>query len=294
MKPLSDLAKLHTQYCQEDGQFDTHIEGLILYRASFPQLNMASVMRPAIGLVVQGAKKVSLGNRHWSYGASDYLLICAELPLHSTITQATWQAPYLGLSIDLDLADVTEMAARAGIDFTAVSSHPCPVSVQQVGEELADAIGRFVRLLRHPSDARAMAPLLRKEIVYYLLRSGQAPALKRIAISTPGYSALEALRWLRENFREPLSIESLARSLSVSPSGLHHQFKALTSTSPLQYQKLLRLQEARNLLLTESDTASNIGQRVGYRSPSQFSREYKRLCGGPPSGEAARWKRSAR
>lgn len=293
METLKKIKEQVSSYCSQDGSFNTPIEGLNLYRASRPQTNAACVIKPAIGLVVQGAKRVYLGNKHWTYKASDYLLISAELPLHSSVIEAGYQAPYLGLSLELDLACVTEVATEVGIDFGTLDCHPSPLTVRGLENEMKEAIVRYVGLLKRPSEAPFLAPLIRKEIIFYLLRSGQAPSLKRITMATPGSSILEALRWLRLNFREQLRIEELAESLSISPSSLHHQFKALTSTSPLQYQKLLRLQEARNLLITESDTAAGISEEVGYNSPSQFSREYKRLFGVSPSEEAARWRNQA-
>lgn len=277
------LVALCLSHCPEDGLFETAVPGLILSRFSHPHSVICAVSKPCLGLVLQGSKEVSLGHRRWSYGPSDYLMISADLPLNSQAVKATRSQPYLGLAVALESVEIVEVARQAGITLKSDPRDVPALTVQSLPSALAEVLERLGRLLERPQDAAVLAPLLYRELIYLLLQGPTAPMLHRLGLGESRSAALRAIRWLQENFAQPLRMEELAEHLHVSVSSLHHQFKSLTSTSPVQYQKLLRLQEARRLLMAGHAGAADAAFQVGYSSPAQFSREYKRLFGSPPS-----------
>lgn len=279
------LLEMCRRHAPHDGLFEGAVEGLVLARFSHPRHPVCSVTKPCLGVVLQGTKEVSLGATSWLYGPSDYLLISADLPLSSYSVAATVEKPYLGLALLFEPTVILEVAAQAGFGKDQFEQEIPAVTVHQMTEQLSSALHRLVSLLDRPDDSAILGPLIHREIIYHLLKTPAAQALYRLGVGESQSCALAAVRWLRDHFDQPLRIEELAERLNVSPSSLHHQFKAVTSTSPLQYQKLLRLQEARRMLLSGEFGAADAGFRVGYSSPSQFSREYKRLFGIPPSGE---------
>ncbi len=271
------------RHCPEDGVFETAVRGLALARSSRSHNTVCAVTRPGLGIVLQGSKDVFLGEKRWGYGPSDYLLVSADLPLNSHAVTASKAYPYVGLAVLLEPMEIVEVANQAGMTLTSTPEEPPALTVQTLSPDLAEVLGRLARLLDRPHDAVVLAPLIHRELIYLLLHSPVAPALHRLGVGENRGVALRAIRWLRENFARPLRVEDLAGELSVSASTLHHQFKAVTSTSPVQYQKLLRLQEARRLILGGQFGAADAAFEVGYTSPAQFSREYKRLFGAPPS-----------
>ena len=287
MSILQKLSEIAARHCPQEGSIETVLQGLHFYRSSHPRQLTCGVTGPTLGVILQGSKTVYLGQRSWTYEEGRFLLISASLPIHSRTAEATKERPYLGMSVTLESAEILGVANEASIALDQTKEYPA-LSIERLEPALEEALFRLARLVDSPEDAPTLGSLVRKEIIYLLLRGPQAPALKRLAAGETHNSALGAVRWLRENFHQPLRIEELATELNVSPSGLHHQFKSLTSTSPLQYQKLLRLQEARRLLLDGSESAASISYKVGYNSPSQFSREYKRLFGAPPRADLER------
>jgi AraC-like DNA-binding protein len=235
-----------------------------------------------------------MGNR-FIYGPDDCLVISVDLPVVGQVIEATPDVPYLAFRLNLDPGQLGALILEMGMTFSDKHHPQTGLSVTPVSTELLDAATRLVRLLEKPKDISIVAPLIMGEIFYRLLSGEHNACLRHIALSDHRQqSVTRAISWLKEHYAEPFRIETIARFARVSPSALHHNFKAVTSMSPLQYQKQLRLQEARRLMLGESVDAAMASHYVGYESPSQFSREYSRLFGAPPSRDIAQLRSLAR
>src|SRR5215216_2809747 len=267
-----ELAERIARAAREDGTVEP-LEGLQLRRASSPTEIGHSVSFPALCVVAQGSKEILLGEERYRYDPTHYLITTAELPIASQITEASEESPYLGLVLKLD---------------SAVKA----IDVNPVDAGLLDAVVRLARLLDSPAEAGFLAPLVRREIVYRLLRGEQGGRLSHIAV-LGGHRIAEAIERLRKDFDRPLRIEDVAREFGMSVSSFHHHFKAVTAMSPLQFQKQLRLREARRLMLGEDLDAASAGHRVGYGDASHFTREYKRLFGEPPARDVERLREAA-
>ncbi|MBG7614475.1 AraC family transcriptional regulator [Brevundimonas sp. BAL450] len=284
MEPLASLIARHTP---GDGMFDTAVPGMALIRQGQPTERIPVLHQPAVCIIAQGAKVVMLGEETYRYDAASHLVVSVDLPLTGQVTEASTERPYLCLRIDLEPAVLIDlMAARPPAPGGEGSRG---VHLSRTTPELADAAVRMVRLLDNPGHAAVLAPLIRREIHYWLLTGDQAGVVRQIGAPDSRLSHVtRAIAWIRDNYDRPFSIEALAREVGMSPSALHQHFKAVTAMSPLQYQKQIRLQEARRLMLSEACDAQGAGFQVGYDSPSQFSREYVRLFGAPPARDAAR------
>ncbi|GAD60127.1 MULTISPECIES: AraC family transcriptional regulator [Brevundimonas] len=267
--------------------FDTAVPGMALIRQGQPTERIPVLHQPAVCIIAQGAKVVMLGEETYRYDAASHLVVSVDLPLTGQVTEASTERPYLCLRIDLEPAVLIDlMAARPPAPGGEGSRG---VHLSRTTPELADAAVRMVRLLDNPGHAAVLAPLIRREIHYWLLTGDQAGVVRQIGAPDSRLSHVtRAIAWIRDNYDRPFSIEALAREVGMSPSALHQHFKAVTAMSPLQYQKQIRLQEARRLMLSEACDAQGAGFQVGYDSPSQFSREYVRLFGAPPARDAAR------
>jgi len=278
---MVDLTRHIQRWTGTDGSHPTSIPALTLNRWSSLQEPMMDVVQPAVCLIAQGAKDVTLGTQQYRYSPGKLLLISADVLVTSCVVQASSAVPYLGLSLALDSATVCELAAQTqGPEPLAT---PSALAVTQTDPALLDAFHRLLELLAVPSDCKILAPLVMREITYRLLMGEQGSRLRHMFVGDgASQRTLRALRYLREHYAEAIRIEDLARAVHLSPSALHQHFKSLTSLSPLQYQKHLRLHVARRLMLTERLDASEACFRVGYESPSQFSREYRRHFGAPP------------
>jgi AraC-like DNA-binding protein len=284
----AELVDRLTRAVRRDGAVEP-LEGLRLRRMSAPTELGHGVSEPSFCVIVQGAKEVLLGENRYPYDAEHYLIATAALPIASRITAASPERPYLSVVVRLDPALVGAVMAEAdGCAARAGASAVTAIDVSRLDSALLDAVVRLVRLLDSPADARFLAPLVRREIVYRLLRGEQRGRLAQIAaMGGSPHRIAEAVARLRREFDRPLRIEEVARDLGMSVSGFHHHFRALTAMSPLQFQKQLRLQEARRLMLGEGLDAASAGYRVGYSTPSHFTREYKRLFGAPPMHDVA-------
>lgn len=277
----TQLAHTLEQLTSGDGSHATDIPGLLLHRLSAPSLPTPGILCASLCVVAQGAKEVRLGDGVYRYDPEQFLLVAAHMPIESQVITASRTAPYLSLSLELDQAMVCEVAAQVPADELQGTS--AALAVSPLEPELLDAVARLVALSRNARDCAVLAPLVMREITYRLLASEQGPRLRQIALGDGSTQRiLRALRWLREHYTEPFRIEALAREVHLSPSALHQHFKSVTAMSPLQYQKQLRLHEARRLMLSDHLDAAEASFRVGYESPSQFSREYRRLFGAPP------------
>ncbi|PIG94839.1 AraC family transcriptional regulator CmrA [Gloeocapsopsis sp. IPPAS B-1203] len=276
-----------------DGMIEP-LKGLHFYRTSFPSECLHSVSIPTFCVIAQGSKEVLLGSDRYQYDPMHYLLGTVELPIASRILEATQEKPYLGLRLDLDSTLVGSVMVEAGYPSGQRSASVKAIDVSPLDADLLDAVVRLVRLLNSPAEAHVLAPLIKREIIYRLLM-GQGARLRQIAV-LGGYThhIARAVDRLRKDFNQPLRIEDIARELGMSVSGFHHHFKSVTAMSPLQFQKQLRLQEARRLMLGQNLDATSAAYRVGYDDASHFNREYKRLFGAPPMRDVERLREAAR
>ncbi len=275
---LVDLLERQTRI---DGSHPTAIRGLTLYRHAKPSPPTNVLYEPALCVIAQGSKRVLFGDREYCYDAARYLLITADVPATTRIVTATARAPYLSLRLVLDPREVGEVVAQLGPRQAIPATGALAVSA--LDPALLDSVIRLVELLDSPQDAGVLAPLVRREITYRLLVGPEGQRLRQIISGNDqGQRITRALRWLKTHYTEPLRVESLAKQAGMSPSALHRHFKSVTAQTPLQYQKHLRLQEARRLMLGEAFDAAEASFKVGYESPTQFSREYRRLFGAPP------------
>ena len=287
-----ELIERIAQATQEDGRIEP-MKGLYLNRASSAR-NLHSVSNPCFCVIAQGSKAIFLGNEHYQYDPTHYLLFTAELPIVTQVIDASLEQPYLSLRLDLDPTLVSAVVVEAGYVSQQNQASVRAIDVSALDANLLDAVVRLVRLLDSPAEARFLAPLITREIVYRLLKGEQGNRLRHIAVlGGQNHRIVKAIERFREKFDQPLQIEDVARDLGMSLSGFHHHFKAVTALSPLQFQKRLRLQEARRLMLGEDLDATSTAYRVGYNDASHFNREYKRLFGAPPMADIERLRETA-
>lgn len=282
--PNQELASIIDRFTPEDGEYRTPIDGLNLYRQSAATVWQHGAYRPCYAIVVQGRKTLTVGADTYHYGAGEYILTALDLPVSTQVTNAGSDTPYLCFGMALDSERLNELLARVDIPRQAVTAEPVRgLAVNVASPELLDASLRLLRLLDRPEDIPAMAPLIEQEILYRLLTGPNGPRLLQVAMAeSQSNRVARAVAWIRGNFVQPLRIEELAERVGMSVSSLHHHFKAVTALTPIQYQKQLRLHEARRLMIVEQLDVGSAGHRVGYQSPSQFSREYSRLYGLSP------------
>lgn len=296
--PLAELShemsRLVERFVAEDGLHASAIPGLGLARASAPSRPMQTVYTPCLCIIAQGRKEVRLGEESYVYDPLNYLVASVILPVTGRVIEASPERPYLSLALEIDPALITSLIAEMGPIAVPDTASSRALFLDRLDPRLLDAVIRLLRLLETPRDIAMLAPLALREIFYRLLLSPQGHRLYEIVIAdSQGQRIARAIEWLHKHYDQPLRIEALARSVNLSPSTLHHRFKALTALSPLQYQKQLRLQEARRLMFSENLEAAAASYRVGYESPSQFSREYSRLFGEPPQRDIARLRQAA-
>ena len=287
------LAQLIDRHIVRDGVHPTPIPRVSLIRMSRPTEALYALHEPALCIVVQGKKQVLLGDEVYLYDRNQYLVISVDLPVVGQVVEAEPETPYLCFRLDLNPVMLSELMLEANLDTQAEqpSNSGLTLSPAASAPELYSAAVRLLQLLGTPQDIDVLAPLAEREILYRLLTSEQTQKLQQIALADSKLQRVNrAISWLKENFRKPFRMETLAGEARMSPSALHQHFRAVTSMSPLQYQKQLRLQEARRLILGASLDAATAGFSVGYDSPSQFSREYRRLFGAPPLRDTSRLK----
>ena len=287
---VCELAGLIERSTGNDGLHATAIPALQFSRLSAPMpLPLRGVQEAALCLIVQGAKRAILADEVYEYDASRFVVASVDLPVTGQVTRASSEAPYLCLVLKLSPATIAEMVTEAESAKTPLPPPSRGLFLQPSSVEMLDAAIRLVKLLDAPHDIPLLAPLIEREILYRVLCSPQGAMLRHIGIAdSQGQRVAKAIHWLRQHYAQPLRIDHIAREVHMSASALHHHFKAVTAMSPLQYQKQLRLQEARRLMLSEVMDAASAGHRVGYESPSQFSREYSRMFGAPPVRDVER------
>src|SRR5215216_3349570 len=289
-----ELAERVARAVREDGAVEAP-GGLRLLRQSSPTPKDHGVSSPAFCVIAQGSKEVLLGDDCYRYDANRYLITAAALPTATRITEASEERPYLGVVLGLDPALVGSVMVEAGHPASREHAAVRAFDVSPLDAGLLDAVVRLVGLLESPSEeASFLRPLVTREIVYRLLVGEQGGRLRQIAVlGGHAHRIARALERLRKDFDQPLRIEDIARELGMSVSGFHHHFREVTAMSPLQFQKRMRLQEARRLMLAEDLDAASAGYQVGYSDASHFNREYKRLFGAPPMRDAERLREAA-
>jgi AraC-like DNA-binding protein len=293
MVEQGELAALIERYAPHEGSREV-CDKVAIIRANQPSEPTHGVFGAAMCVVAQGRKQVLSGGSVLFYDPMNYLVASVDLPVIGQVVEASPEQPYLCFRMDLDPAVIGDLLLQLGGEpALAMAQDAGPLvgamAVSQVNPPLLDAVMRMVRLLETPRDAAVLAPLIEREILYRMLLGDQGPRLAQIARADGRMRQVKrAIGWITQHFNQPFSIEELAAEARMSPSALHRHFKAVTALSPLQYQKQIRLQEARKLILAQRLDAGSAGHAVGYDSPSQFSREYARLFGAPPLRDAAR------
>ena len=265
------------------------LPGVRLMRSDRTTQPIHDVCEPTIAVVAQGVKQSVLGDRLFTYAAGDYLVVSVDLPIRAQVTQASVDAPFLGFGLALKPALIAALLMERSSAVDRAGRHVASVGVSAITPDLLDPIVRLLRLLEHPHDIPVLAPMIEREILWRLLAGEYGAALAQIGVVDSRLSQItRALRWIRANYAKSMRIDDLARLAAMSRSSFQRHFRAVTAMSPLQYQKQIRLQEARLQLLARPPDVAAVGHGVGYDSPSQFSREYRRLFGAPPGRDMAR------
>lgn len=272
----------------EDGTLDVS-SNFRLARSSSPTEPIHSMYQPAFCVVAQGRKQALLGEEVFRYDPGHYLIYTVDLPLTFQVEEASQDRPYLGFRLNLDPALVASVMMESGIEPKKSSPSLKAMDVSPLDADLLDAVVRLVRLLDASAESKVLAPLIVREIIFRLLVGGQGARLSHLlAAGTDTHRISQAIGHLREHFDQPLRMDDIAHEVGMSVSGFHHHFKSVTAMSPLQFQKQIRLQEARRLMLGEDLDAATAGYRVGYEDPAYFSRDYKKLFGAPPQRDIAK------
>lgn len=277
------LAKSISHYAKEDGHHLTEIPSLSLTRTSHKTEPMHGFYSTSICIIAQGAKKVLLDQDSYFYTPADYLVASVDLPVVAQVIEGSSEAPYLAVKLDIEPNEILNVLRETQTNTNKKECAQRGIYVSQLDSSLLNAIIRLIQLLDTPEDIPVLAPLIKKEIIYRILQGQYGERLKQLAIEGSSTHQINAvIRHIIENFEKSFKIEELAEIANMSVSSLYRHFTEVTAMSPIQFQKQLRLQKARSLLLSESNNAADIAFLVGYESPSQFSREYSRMFGRPP------------
>lgn len=277
------------KWLPEQSRLETSIPGLALTRHDENTSAIRCFYTPMIALVVQGFKRSMIGDHEANYGELHCVTVGIDMPGVFHITDASPQAPFLSLSVKLDRRIITQLITEVPSIVTAQEGEVTPIVVDEAGKDLLQVFSRLVELLDTPSRIPVLAPMIIREIHYYLLCGSQGKCLRLFNTNgTQANQIAQAISWLRENYTSPLRMEELARYVNMAPSTFNRHFKEVTSLSPLQFQKRLRLYEAERLMLLEGKDAGTAALMVGYESGSQFNREYKRQFGAPPRKDIAK------
>ncbi len=280
---LEALAESIARWTEKGDHIETAIPGMALYRREEPTPPTSGLYEPSICWAVQGAKRVVLGEDTYVYDAHHFLITSVDLPTVWQIIEASREKPCLGLMLKLDQREISQLMVDSHLPLQRAQQSSRGMSTGEVTLPLLTAFQRLIDLLDEPKDIPILAPLIQREISYRLLVGDQGTRLRQmVSVGSQSHQIARAIDWLKGNFSQQLRIDDLATQVNMSTSTFHHHFRALTAMSPLQYQKWLRLNEARRLMLTERLDATTAAFQVGYESPSQFSREYSRLFGAPP------------
>jgi AraC-like DNA-binding protein len=290
------LARCIAACAPHDGSFELRIPGLHASRSCRTNEECVHSLRlPALCIIAQGAKTVIVGQEVYEYDASRMLVFSIALPVASQVTQASHSEPYLALRLDLDPLKISEIVLKVYPNGLPPVQERNAVYVTSADVSIVNAATRLMECLVQPGDVELLAPLVADEILIRLLRSRIGPRVAQMGFAESSVHRLaKAISWLRANFSQPMKVEELAELVNMSVSSFHEHFRSVTSMSPLHYQKVLRLQEARRLMLSTMMDASTASQSVGYLSASQFSREYSRFFGSAPAKDIARLRNDSR
>ncbi|WP_262021706.1 AraC family transcriptional regulator [Vibrio quintilis] len=293
----TQISQILAKHLPQDATINSQIDNLVLARSSHAKPPLHMIHHPSLCIIVQGAKDMIIAEKTYRYDQDSFLLITQTLPAAGIILDATEEKPYLGMLFRLDRQEVADIALAVQIEhsykmsFGTKEQQQTSVFACEHSLELLEAIYRLVKLLDAPHDIEFMAPVIKREIIYRLLRSSAGPILAQMAIFDSHSNRIsKVISLIRQRFNEPLTLADLANHAHMSISSLQHHFKAITQISPLQFQKQIRLHEARRIMMTEFVDAATAGLRVGYNNQSQFSREYRRLFGSPPSTDIKKLK----
>jgi len=293
---MAELAGLIRAYAPHDGVFELRIPGLHASRASKTNEECVHALRlPCLSIIAQGAKSIIVGQEVYQYDATRMLVYSVALPIAAQITQASYSEPYLALRLDLEPQKIAELVLKVYPRGVPPVQERSAVYITEVDEGIVNAAIRAMECLTQPGDAELLAPLMVEEILIRLLRSAIGVRVAQMGFAESSVQRIaKAISWLRANFSQPMKVDELAELVNMSVSSFHEHFKSVTSMSPLNYQKVLRLQEARRLMLSAMMDAGSAGQHVGYLSASQFSREYSRFFGNAPTKDIAKLRSDSR
>jgi len=280
---ISGLAESIARLTENGELRTTAVPGLALFRRTEPSEPVTGMYEPSVCLIAQGAKRVQLGDYTYVYDSSHYLFSGLHLPVIAHVIEASREKPYLGLRLTFDYRDISQLMADSQLPAPRTQKTDRGMATGELTVPLVNAFKRLVDLLDEEQDIPILSPVIQREIFYRLLVGEQGARLRQLAVTgTQSQQVARAVSWLKANFSQPLRVDELAEMANMGTSTFHHHFRRMTALSPLQYQKQLRLQEARRLMLTEHIDAATAAFQIGYESPSQFSREYSRLYGAPP------------
>ena len=283
------LARAIARFAQSDGDYTTAIPALSLHRRKGPTEPLHCIFSLGLGVVAQGHKQALVGKEVVNYGPGQSMLASIDLPVISHVTRASIEEPMLGLMLTLDSRDIVKTTAEMQLPAPPRTPAFTPITIETLDDALIGVLIRLIELLDQPALAPQLAPLFQQEIIVRLLAGPHSPQLQHLAANgSPSQQIARAVTWLKQNFSKGLQVDDLAAHAHMSPSTFRQHFRNITGTSPLQYQKQLRLQEARQLMLNLGIDAGSAAIQVGYESASQFSREYSRLFGAPPQQDVRR------
>ncbi|MDQ7908348.1 AraC family transcriptional regulator [Phytohabitans sp. ZYX-F-186] len=291
---LDEFRSLVLRHARPD--WTTPVEGLHISRVDRPAPPDASMSGTVLALIAQGTKRLALGDRVYEYRSGQYLVASLDLPVTGHFVDASPERPALGIGLTLQPETISELLLRAGPgDLPRPGAATLPgIAVSDAPAEMIDAAVRLLRLLDQPRDRTVLAPLVIREILWRVITGPQGGIVRQLGLADSSLTHIaRAVRWIRDNYRQPFRVEDVAQLSGMSVSAFYRNFQAVTAMSPIQFQKQIRLQEARLLLATHPSDIARVGHRVGYDSPSQFSREYRRQFGAPPSQDAARLRDTA-
>jgi AraC-like DNA-binding protein len=291
---LDELRELLERHVRPDRT--TVIDGIRVCKVDHAVSPVSSMSGTVLAVTVQGGKRLALGDRVYEYSAGQYLVASVDLPVTGYFVDAVPGRPALGFGMTLEPAAIAELMLQAGpgdLPRSAGTARP-GIGVSDASDELLDAIVRLLRLLNRPRDRNALVPLVKREILWRLMTGEQGDIVRQLGLADSSLAHVRrAVQWIRENYASPFRVEEVAQISGMSVSAFHRNFQAVTAMTPIQFQKHIRLQAARLLLANRPSDVTGVGHRVGYDSPSQFSREYRRQFGAPPSLDAARMRSGA-
>jgi len=285
---MEALALSIAKLTENEGYLTTEVPGLTVFKKTDAAKPIAGLYEPSVYLIAQGAKRVQLGDEKYTYDTQHYLFSGVHLPVVAQVVDASEEVPYLGLKLTFDYQEITQLMTDSQLPPSRTKRAERGMVTGKLSPPLVNAFQRLIDLVDETEKIAVLAPLVRKEIFYRLLMGEQGNTLRQLAaMGTQTYQVAKVISWLKANFTKAVRVEKLAQMANMGVSTFHHHFRNMTAMSPLQYVKQLRLQEARNLMLTEYLDAASAAFQVGYESPSQFSREYGRFYGCSPAKDVS-------